>query len=478
MRLSLLAAALAAPLTASAQGTPADVWPLAPGNTWTYIAGSSEYSNSGYYSSDPARIVTWTVLDSVETASGRLPRVRLDGGDCLVESAQAGDATTFRLLALTGDAPCATYAVPTFGGPDFSVYPSSGPATVVVGGESVTVPRTRGGYQDDGAYSSVFLRTADGLGVTGVDGSYHTGGSGFYRSEGMSLRHAVIGGQAVGQTLETRADFWPLAVGNRWEFRLTDAAGASAGEVAWTVEAAGSGVALRMQHVRDGAVVSSVTCPVAVGAASPATTWQTPFSLTSCTLPDPTLAPNLNGAFPSLSIDVYAAAQPVAVGAQTVTADVAYGGGQLGGGPNGAVAERTYRLARAVGPVSYTSYNQLGTYYRWNATLAFARVGTASYGQQVVAGEASPSAVALSLAAGPNPARGAVALTFALPAAAAATAEVLDALGRSVLRADLGAQAAGAGAARLDVSGLAPGVYVVRLAAGPARASTRISVVR
>lgn len=96
---------------------------------------------------------------------------------------------------------------------------------------------------------------------------------------------------------------------------------------------------------------------------------------------------------------------------------------------------------------------------RWTAALAYASVGSTTVGWQVVAGEALPEAVALALS---------------FSATADARVEVFDALGRCALRADLGARAAGA--ARLDVSGLALGVYVVRLAAGTVRASTRVSI--
>ncbi len=233
-----------------------------------------------------------------------------------------------------------------------------------------------------------------------------------------------------------------------------------------------------MQRVRNGAVVASTTCPVAVGAASAATTWQTPFSLASCALPDPTLAPNLAGTAAVLGIDLYTVTQAILVGAQVVLADVAVGGNTLGGGANGPVAETSYTLARGIGPVRYSSESRLGTPGQWSARLAFARIGSTTIGEQVVAGEADPDVTGAAFTAGPNPTRGALALSFALPEAADASAELFDALGRSVLRADLGPQSAGAGTARLDLSGLASGVYVMRLAAGAVRASTRISVVR
>ncbi len=479
MTLVLALLALAAPLAASAQTTPPDVWPLVPGNTWTYIRDSRSWTNSGSGTRNPSRVESWTVLDSVTTGAGRLPRVRFAGGECLVQTTQAGDVASFRLLDVSGAAACTQRAVPTFNGGDFSVrVDSSIPTTFPVGGESVTVPRVRAGRDESGDYSFVLRRMADGLGMTRTSGYYHLGASGSYSDESAVLRHAVIGGRAVGQTLATRPEFWPLTVGNRWEFRVTGNANESVGAVAWTVEAAGSGVALRMQRVQNGAVVSSATCQVSLVEASPETVWQTRFSLSGCDLSDLALAPNLIGEPVALGIDVYAPARSLTIGSQAVVADSASGFNGLGGAPAGYAAETSYVLARGIGPVSFYTY-RLSPYTLRKAELAYARIGTTTYGQQVVADDDGPATTAaLMLTAGPNPARGALALAFALPAPGDAAVEVVDALGRSVLRADLGAQPAGAGTARLDVSGLAPGVYVVRLVSGDVRASTRISVLR
>ena len=53
----------------------------------------------------------------------------------------------------------------------------------------------------------------------------------------------------------------------------------------------------------------------------------------------------------------------------------------------------------------------------------------------------------------------------------------MDALGRTVRRLDLGARPAGAGDAVLPASGLAPGVYTVRMDAGARSAAVRVVVV-
>ena len=54
---------------------------------------------------------------------------------------------------------------------------------------------------------------------------------------------------------------------------------------------------------------------------------------------------------------------------------------------------------------------------------------------------------------------------------------VVDALGRTVRRLDLGARPAGAGDAVLPARGLAPGVYTVRMDAGARSAAVRVVVV-
>ena len=53
---------------------------------------------------------------------------------------------------------------------------------------------------------------------------------------------------------------------------------------------------------------------------------------------------------------------------------------------------------------------------------------------------------------------------------------VVDALGRTVRRLDLGARPAGAGDAVLSTGGLAPGVYTVRLDAGARSTAVRVVV--
>jgi hypothetical protein len=73
-----------------------------------------------------------------------------------------------------------------------------------------------------------------------------------------------------------------------------------------------------------------------------------------------------------------------------------------------------------------------------------------------------PSKATEALALLPNPARGAVALQGLVPASEPSAIVLTDALGREVRRHTLPARAT---AARLDLTGVAPGIYVVRCGA-------------
>ena len=78
----------------------------------------------------------------------------------------------------------------------------------------------------------------------------------------------------------------------------------------------------------------------------------------------------------------------------------------------------------------------------------------------------------------PNPAVNEATVSFELATPSAVVVSVFDALGREVRRRDLGTRIAGADAVALDTRGLAPGVYVVRLEAGDAHRTRRLTVVR
>ena len=92
------------------------------------------------------------------------------------------------------------------------------------------------------------------------------------------------------------------------------------------------------------------------------------------------------------------------------------------------------------------------------------------------------AAGAVALAVGPNPAGSSAAVTLTLVEASQVVVTVYDLLGRAVAVPLQGGLAAGAHRAALDVSGLAPGVYVVRAvantASGPVVQTARLTVTR
>lgn len=105
--------------------------------------------------------------------------------------------------------------------------------------------------------------------------------------------------------------------------------------------------------------------------------------------------------------------------------------------------------------------------YRTNAVafsrrLVYARVSGVTYGSNPVSGESIPEgSVGLAVSAYPNPARGVLNVSVALPEATSVRLEAFDALGRRVAEVDR-ALPAGTAEVRLDASAWAPGVYVVR----------------
>ena len=106
-------------------------------------------------------------------------------------------------------------------------------------------------------------------------------------------------------------------------------------------------------------------------------------------------------------------------------------------------------------------------------TLVFARIDGETFGTPV-AGEvdAAPMA-AFALTAAPNPTAGPLSLALTLPAAQTVAVEAFDVLGRRVWqqRAALGA---GPQTVAVDASAWAPGVYVVRATAGRVAATARV----
>ncbi len=99
--------------------------------------------------------------------------------------------------------------------------------------------------------------------------------------------------------------------------------------------------------------------------------------------------------------------------------------------------------------------------------LRFTRVGD-------TAAEAAPGLADLSFFPNPVTDQATLALTLATPTPV--RVEVVDALGREVLRLDAGVLGVGRQSLALDMSGLAPGAYVARVVAGEASGSLRLTV--
>ena len=107
-------------------------------------------------------------------------------------------------------------------------------------------------------------------------------------------------------------------------------------------------------------------------------------------------------------------------------------------------------------------------------------IGSVERGAMPVAEEGSATAGALALQpARPNPARGATTLAFTVAEAGDARIELYNLLGQRVQVVFEGPVSPDAEqTVRLDVSALAPGVYVARLQSGPTQSVQRVTVVR
>jgi photosystem II stability/assembly factor-like uncharacterized protein len=96
----------------------------------------------------------------------------------------------------------------------------------------------------------------------------------------------------------------------------------------------------------------------------------------------------------------------------------------------------------------------------------------------VTGAEGAPDDDALSLAVGPNPARGPIAVTLTVDRPKAVTVAAFDALGRRVATLHMGGLNAGTHVLSLDTARLPAGAYILRAVAASAAAARRITVVR
>ncbi len=134
-----------------------------------------------------------------------------------------------------------------------------------------------------------------------------------------------------------------------------------------------------------------------------------------------------------------------------------------------------YRSTFAAG-IGFVDYNALGGYL----DLVYARVGGIEYGEPIaVAAEAAPDTIEPpAFEVYPNPARRSVTVLYetAVPGNVRLTAT--DALGRAVAVLEDGFKPAGHHEARLDVAGLVPGVYVLRLTTATGKRTQKLTVLR
>lgn len=145
------------------------------------------------------------------------------------------------------------------------------------------------------------------------------------------------------------------------------------------------------------------------------------------------------------------------------------------------VSAASHNLAVGAGGQVYAwGFNSRGQLGQGATNTTSLATPTLVAGAFVVAGEATTAAGpdAPAVAVWPSPVQRAATVRYTLGAAGAARVSVLDVLGREVALLADGPAASGAHEARLDAAGLAPGLYVVRVAAGGTVAVRTVVVVR
>ena len=103
--------------------------------------------------------------------------------------------------------------------------------------------------------------------------------------------------------------------------------------------------------------------------------------------------------------------------------------------------------------------------------------GSTSVSEPITVRRSAPETVQL-LGTYPNPARTRATMRFALPQRQRVTVRLFDALGRRVATIMQGRKEEGRHQRQIDTSGLPSGVYFLRLKAGDAIQTQRLSIVR
>ena len=474
MRLApLLALLLAAPtLHAQADLNPPEAYyPLHVGDQWEY----REYDMTG---SPPAafRFVRRTVTKDTVAGGHRYAIVRDQG----FRAGGGGMEDRRRLLRFdTTEANVREYygggserdllqcrldlAVPAEGGlvpcgtGPLSSYGVAPDSTIAIGGSVLNTSVRRLYYF---YFTESFAANVGSLGAIGCEGG----------CSDLRLEYARVAGVEYGQKIPglghdpdpTPAQAYaPLAVGNRWEYRIADQSGGTLfgyrretilrdslldGET-WRVlraetfspERTPTGSAERL--VRFDAAAANVLQRTDTGT-SLRYLCRLDLDLTG------------DGAFPDCQAGVsYSKGPATVLGVETTRLTFGYDFGSVS-------------VAAGFGFVSSVDEGRF-------TTLVFARIDGQTFGTAVADEAGAEPDGAFALTAAPNPTTGALRLALTLPAAQTVRLEAFDALGRRVWQ-QTAALAAGAQALTVDASAWAPGVYVVRAAAGQTTATARV----
>lgn len=308
---------------------------------------------------------------------------------------------------------------------------------------------------------------------------------------------AAVASSAV--SAQAPDDFFPLALGNRWDYAWTTYSGSQAGGTqttaagftVWTVVAEGTvpgGALPRLQIETHTAGTTTTTVCAVSRIPSPSDLAYSEVRFVAADSAPCSVAyqyeaaPALNREVPGFYISLLVqTTQSVTIGEENVPNRVVVTGMTDGWGPGtGYNGGSSWRAAAGIGLVDFGAFQTShgGGFAGQGAMLRYARVGPEEYGTQAVSNEGGLAPSALGLSAGPTPFQEFTTLRYALAAPSGVRLTVTDALGRVVRRIDLGDRPAGAGEAQLSAAGLARGLYVVRLVAGGLSDETRVVVAR